>query len=142
MLAQTASDLGPAIAHDDLRDLEVTSAALPADSYLMAVSGRDTPWVRGFGGRDTIAPGFLEHDRWTREEWERFWNPVAPRDRYALMAAFERPVYIFMRSDQVLPSLAEDPAFERISRTLWRYRPPTEGMESVARPPVHRNGGR
>jgi hypothetical protein len=107
----------------------------------MAVSGADTPWVRGYGAKDTIAPGLLEHNRWTLDEWAAFWWPAEPAERDALLARYERPIYVFMRADSPLPTIVSDPRFQRISRTLWQYVPPPDGRQEVRAPPFRVRAG-
>ncbi len=124
LLGRTMRDLRPAIAIDDLRDLQTASHAIPADAYLMSIEGSDSAWVRGYGAHDTIAPGLLGYDRWSESQWATFWAPPSPDARYALLAMYDHPIYVFMRADRTNPGIVEDPRFERVTRTLWRYVPP------------------
>ena len=112
----------PLVHAAELRDLESTTQSLPDDAYLMAISGTDASFVRGWGHRDTIAPGMFEHDRWTHAEWLTFWAPPTGQDRYDLLAEYrDRPIYVFMSRGLTLPTIALDPRFEQVSPTVWRY---------------------
>ena len=97
-----------------------TGSSVSAYVSLSLPTARTPPRGCADTGGATIAPGLLEHDRWSREEWALFWAPPTPEQRYDLLAEYDRPIYVFMADETVLPTIVEDPRFERVSRTIWR----------------------
>ena len=90
----------------------------------MSTQSYYSPWLRGFGCRDTYAPGLFEHNRWNKEDWIKFW--VGNKDvRYDMMKetfANGRPVYIFIGEKQMQFNFSKTNGFEKLDNYLWKWR--------------------
>ncbi len=81
------------------------------NSSIMAISSEYSPFVLGYSGRKTIAPGLFDENKWTKEEWQEFWHLGNGTDRKErtkeLMEIYQKPIYLFV-GDKVF----DNPCFE------------------------------
>jgi hypothetical protein len=67
-----------------------------AGAYVMSVSSEYSPYVLGWGGRRTIAPGLFEENKWDEAGWQKFWITKDKRETIELMSIYEKPLYLFV----------------------------------------------
>ena len=117
------ADTEPLIQESELVEIERLDTVVPADAFVMATDSFYAPWILGYTDRRTIAPGLFEFNQWNRAEWNRFWRPRSPEDRYDLLDRYNRDIYLFVGEQQRGLGLQDDPRFESVTPKLWRYTP-------------------
>ena len=91
------------------------------NAQVIAISSEYSPWVLAYSGRETIAPGLFEANKWSRQEWEKFWNNGGEKDTKELMNVYgDKPTYLFIGTKRF-----NNPCFEEFlsvgSNKLLRY---------------------
>ena len=64
------------------------------NSYVMATSSYYSPWVLGYSGRRTIAPGLFDYNKWNYGQWVEFWTGSNSTEE--LLSVYGKPLYIFV----------------------------------------------
>ena len=59
----------------------------------MATHSYYSPWVLGYSGRKTIAPGLFEYNKWDVKQWQEFWKSENVTE---MLKDYERPLYIYV----------------------------------------------
>jgi hypothetical protein len=116
-----ARDAKPLISESELnliKELENTEK----DAYVMVISSEYSPWVLGYSGRKTIAPGLFDENKWDEEQWNRFWISDDKQETIGLMSVYDtsKPIYLFAGNKAF-----DNPCFEIYNQDLnnkvYRY---------------------
>ncbi|KCZ70620.1 hypothetical protein ANME2D_02641 [Candidatus Methanoperedens nitroreducens] len=95
VMNQNISDTKPLISEKEL-DIIKQFNNIESDAYVMSTSSYYSPWVLGYSGRKTIAPGLFDHNRWNLEEWRKFWETDDKERAVEMLDVYERPLYIYL----------------------------------------------
>lgn len=66
------------------------------DAYVMSISSYYSPWILGYSGRSTIAPGLFGHNNWNYSEWNKFWGTDKKETAINMLDVYEKPLYIYI----------------------------------------------
>jgi len=91
----------------------------------MSTISHYSPWIYGYSGRRTIAPGLFQYDtKWSREEWDIFWATDDLEIRHNLLDRYEKPLYIFVGDwqEELRFKFDRDPALVKYSKRVYKYR--------------------
>ena len=85
----------------------------------MATSSSLSPWVLGYSGRETIAPGLFDLNKWDLEQWKRFWSANNYNDIRDLMLDYSnlKPMYIVAYKGQLNLNKFNDKCFSLYDKT-------------------------
>jgi len=111
----------PLISNEELAEIKSLSFIAKEDEYVMATDSYYSPWLYGYSGRKTIAPGLFEHNKWNREKWNIFWFTDNNEIRCILLDEYQKPIYIFVGDKQKKLDFSNNPRFEKISKRIWKY---------------------
>lgn len=95
-----------------------------AGDYVLAVDSAYAPWLYGFTNKKIIAPGMLDYDLWSREDWGRFWFTDDNQERIKLLEKYNiSPIYIFVgdRYQKLEQEMIVDPHFTKINEQVIKY---------------------
>jgi len=92
----SAVDMKPLLTSTELASIQKISKLTEEDAYVMATSSYYSPWILGYSGRKTIAPGLFDYDKWDEEGWRRFWNADSLEEIKDLLDMYEKPLYIYI----------------------------------------------
>lgn len=87
------SDSKPLLNNIQLESIIKISNVTEEDAYVMATTSYYSPWILGYSGRKTIAPGLFDYDKWDYNEWLTFWSGKSIK---SLMKRYEKPLYVFI----------------------------------------------
>lgn len=125
----------PQLYDQEARELKMLRLDAPvkirkSDDYAMATSALYTPWVYAFTGfEQTIAPGWLQWDRWNLSMWKEFWTGNNNARRLELLQIYDgHNIFMFFgEHQQIYPDLKKlldtDLHFTKISPHIWKYSP-------------------
>jgi len=66
------------------------------DAYVMSYITAYPTWLVGYSGKETIAPGLFNHNKWSVDQWEEFWLTSNYTVTSELMKVYDKPVYIYI----------------------------------------------
>jgi len=89
----------PLINNNELNTIEHLNATEP-DSFVMATSSIYSPWVLGYSGRRTIAPGLFDYNKQNEQQWFMFWDSNNISYIKDFMDAYQKPLYVFIGEQQ------------------------------------------
>jgi len=90
-----AKDTKPLINENDLTAIKSLQET-EQNAYAMSTHSYYSPWVLGYSGRRTLAPGLFDDDKWNFEMWQAFWLSPQWEDVQKLLEMYDGPVYIFI----------------------------------------------
>jgi len=111
----------PLVKAEELKEIKSLSLKTEKNAYVMATSSYYSPWIYGYSGRKTIAPGLFEYDKWDLDKWRNFWFNSNLNLRYSLLNEYEKPLYIFTGEKSGQMDFSSDKAFSKISDKIWKY---------------------
>ncbi len=113
----------PLITQAEMNSIQ-TLSHLPDGEYALAISSNYAPWLLGYANKKIIAPGMFEYDKFSREEWQKFWFSNDASVRYSLLARYNSsPIYLFLgdRGLSFISQINKDTHFTKLSKYLWRF---------------------
>ncbi len=112
----------PLITSEGLELIKSINLETEGNAKVIAISSEYSPWVLAYSGRETIAPGLFESNKWSQAEWEIFWSSESEEEIKRLMSVYgEKPVYLFEGTKRFNNACFEE--FSSIgSNKLLRYR--------------------
>lgn len=117
---QDAVNARPLITQQGLELIEMIDSNTPEGASVMALSSEYSPWVVGYSNRETIAPGLFDANKWSEEEWGRFWQTNSEEETRELMSVYSGDVYLFAGTKSF-----NNPCFEEFltngGNKLYRY---------------------
>ncbi len=114
VMHQNAIDAKPLISEKELKIIEQFNS-VENDSYVMSTSSYYSPWIQGYSGRKTIAPGLFDYDRWNYEDWRMFWGTGEKEKALGMLEVYERPLYIYLgEKNRINETKFENECFEKI----------------------------
>lgn len=114
VMHQNAIDAKPLISEKELKIIEQFNS-VESDAYVMSTSSYYSPWIQGYSGRKTIAPGLFDYDRWNYEEWKTFWATGEKEKALSMLEVYERPLYIYLgERNWINETKFENECFEKI----------------------------
>jgi hypothetical protein len=81
---------------DTIRYLNTTEE----NSYVMATASLYSPYVLGYSGRKTIAPGLFEFNKHDKKQWIEFWTTKDIEKIKQFLNEYEKPLYIHIGEKQ------------------------------------------
>jgi hypothetical protein len=114
VMNQNAGEAKPLI---DGKELEVIKKLnnVEADAYVMSTSSYYSPWILGYSGRKTIAPGLFDYNKWDFEEWKTFWATGEKEKAVEMLGVYEKPLYIYLgKRDRINEAKFENECFEKV----------------------------
>ena len=85
----------PLLSEKALSFIERIPELTEENSKIMVISSEYSPWVKGYSGRTTIAPGLFDENKWGEEEWEIFWTATDMQKTREMMSVYEKPIYLY-----------------------------------------------
>jgi hypothetical protein len=114
VMNQNAIEAKPLISENELNNIEQLSS-VESDAYVMSTSSYYSPWILGYSGRRTIAPGLFDYDRWSHEDWRAFWATGEKEKAVSMLEVYERPIYIYIGERNIVNETKfENECFDRI----------------------------
>ncbi|MFH1801927.1 MAG: glycosyltransferase family 39 protein [archaeon] len=92
---QESINAKPLISQDGLALIEMIDSNVPGNAKVMSISSEYSPWVLAYSNRVTIAPGLFDENKWSQDEWEKFWGTQDVDETKALMSSYPGEVYLF-----------------------------------------------
>ncbi len=95
-----------------------------AEDYVLAIDSAYAPWLYGFTNKKIIAPGMLDYDLWSRDDWGRFWFTDDNQERVGLLKKYgEQPIYIFVgdRYQDLGREMLVAPQFTKVNEWVIKY---------------------
>jgi len=89
-------DMKPLLTSTQLASIQKIPQLTEEDAYVMATTSYYSPWILGYSGRKTIAPGLFDYDKWKEKDWRRFWLAKSLDEIKDLLDMYEKPLYIFI----------------------------------------------
>jgi len=107
----------------EVRIMQELDARLPYESQVMVLSSYYAPWVYGFTHHRVIAPGMFEWNRWSREEWDEFWNAEDFERQHELLDRYDKPLYIYvgMKDEVFRKRFEQDSRLVKLNEYIWQY---------------------
>lgn len=94
-----AQNAKPLISNDELNTIKYLDNT-EKNAFVMSTSSTYSPWVLAYSERRTIAPGLLDYDNHTKEEWQVFWTTNDSNQINTFLEGYGRPLYIFIGQKQ------------------------------------------
>lgn len=94
-----ARDSKPLISEQELKIISYLNTT-EENALVMATSSYYSPWVLGYSGRKTIAPGLFDYNKHNKGQWAAFWTASNLTEIKAFLDAYEKPLYIFIGEKQ------------------------------------------
>ncbi|MDP2940114.1 MAG: glycosyltransferase family 39 protein [Candidatus Omnitrophota bacterium] len=94
-----ARDSKPLISEQELKIISYLNTT-EENALVMATSSYYSPWVLGYSGRKTIAPGLFDYNKHNKGQWATFWTASNLTEIKAFLDAYEKPLYIFIGKRQ------------------------------------------
>jgi hypothetical protein len=114
VMNQNAIEAKPLISEKELETIEQFSS-VESDAYVMSTSSFYSPWILGYSGRKTIAPGLFDYDRWNLSEWRTFWETGEKEKALEMLDVYEKPLYIYLgERSRVNEAKFESGCFEKV----------------------------
>jgi hypothetical protein len=85
----------PLISQESLNLIKTIPSLTERDAKVIAISSQYSPWVLGYSERTTIAPGLFDANKWSREQWESFWDSNDINQTRELVSVYPKPIYLF-----------------------------------------------
>ena len=113
----------PLITQPEMNAIQ-TLSQFSGGEYALTISSNYAPWLLGYANKKIIAPGMFEYDKFSMEEWQKFWFGNDASVRYDLLARYNSsPIYIFLgdRGLSFVSQISKDTHFTKLSKYLWRF---------------------
>src|SRR3989339_73922 len=113
----------PLITRTEMNAIQ-TLSHISDGKYALTVSSNYAPWLLGFANKKIIAPGMFEYDKFSREEWQKFWFSKDASVRYDLLARYNSsPIFLFLgdKGFGFTSQIDKDTHFTKLSKYLWRF---------------------
>ena len=115
----------PLISKGELNEIKSLDTVTEENAFVMSTISHYSPWIYGYSGRKTIAPGLFQYDtKWSREEWDIFWATDDLEIRHNLLDRYEKPLYIFVGDwqEELRFKFDRDPALVKYSKRVYKYK--------------------
>lgn len=99
VMYQNINDAKPLINENELNIIKQFNHT-ESDAYVMSTSSYYSPWILGYSGRKTIAPGLFDYNKWNLKEWETFWTTQEKEKAVYMLDFYEKPLYIYLGEKQ------------------------------------------
>ncbi len=109
----------PLIDNEEMNSIQSLSKT-EENSFAMSTTSYYSPWILGYSGRKTIAPGLFDYDQWTREEWNIFYNTTDKKLIISMFSNYTAPIYLYVGKYQT-DYIKNKPCFETYQDRIYRY---------------------
>jgi hypothetical protein len=99
LVTQEALNTKPLINNEELETIHYLQNT-EENSYAMATASLYSPYVLGYSGRKTIAPGLFEYNKHNKQEWINFWTTTDIEEIKQFLNEYEKPLYIHIGEKQ------------------------------------------
>ena len=99
LAVQESINSKPLISENELQAIEYLQNT-ENNSYVMATTSLYSPYILGYSGRKTIAPGLFDYNKHEQPEWEIFWTTKDINQVKDFLNEYEKPLYIFIGKQQ------------------------------------------
>ena len=89
----------PLISDEELQAIEYLQNT-ENNSYAMSTSSLYSPFILGYSGRKTIAPGLFDYNQHDEQEWNIFWTTKDIKEIKDFLNEYNKPLYIFIGKQQ------------------------------------------
>jgi hypothetical protein len=112
-----AKNTTPLIDDIELQEIEGLQN-IPENAFVMATSSIYSPYVLGYSGRKTIAPGLFDYNQHNEQEWINFWTSQDLSEIKGFLDTYEKPLYVHIGKKQRnnLAQFNESDCFEIFSQ--------------------------
>jgi hypothetical protein len=94
-----ANNVQNVISENEIQTIEYLQNT-PEGSFVMSTDKIYSPWILGYSGRKTIAPGLFDYNLHNKKEWINFWTTDNIEEIRSFMDSYEKPLYIFIGEKQ------------------------------------------
>src|SRR3989344_4954908 len=109
----------PSITQQELSEIKELQETEP-NAYVMATNSYYSPWVLGYSGRKTIAPGLFEYNKWDVKQWQEFWKSDNVTE---MLKDYERPLYIHVgKTGNINTTKFNNDCYEEyVEGKIWKF---------------------
>lgn len=114
VMNQNAIEAKPLISEKEL-DIIKQFNSVENDAYVMSTSSYYSPWILGYSGRRTIAPGLFDYDKWDFKDWRVFWGTGEKEKAVEMLGIYDKPLYIYLGGGSAMNETKfENECFDKI----------------------------
>lgn len=114
VMNQNFNEAKPLISEKELNIIKQFNY-VESDAYVISTSSYYSPWILGYSGRKTIAPGLFDYDKWSFEEWETFRTVGEKEKAVEMLNIYEKPLYIYVgEKSRINETKFENKCFDKI----------------------------
>ncbi|MBT7296703.1 hypothetical protein HN836_03525 [Candidatus Woesearchaeota archaeon] len=99
LVTQEALNTKPLINKEELETIKQLQNT-EEGAYVMATASLYSPYVLGYSGRKTIAPGLFEYNQHNKAEWTNFWTTKDLEEIKQFLNKYNKPLYIYVGAKQ------------------------------------------
>lgn len=91
---------------------------------IISVSSYYAPWLYGYSGHLIIAPGMLDENRWSENEWDDFWvTDLAERRKELITKYYRLPILLYLGKEDMWfgKKIQGDSNFTKLNTNLWEF---------------------
>ena len=99
LVTQEALNSKPLINNQELEAVQYLQNT-EENAYVMATTSLYSPYVLGYSGRKTIAPGLFEYNKHDKQEWINFWTTKNIEEVKQFLNEYQKPLYILIGKQQ------------------------------------------
>jgi len=113
----------PLIKWQEFEFIQSLPDKMEENAIIISTHKHYSAWLMGYSGRDVIAPGLFDLDRWGKAQWEDFWKGTATLRAEMLKdyADLKRPLYIFVGITQPHYFFDDSNCFKYINRGSFDF---------------------
>jgi len=109
----------PSITQQELSEIKELQET-EENAYVMATHSYYSPWVLGYSGRKTIAPGLFEYNKWDVKQWQEFWKSDNVTE---MLKDYERPLYIHVgKTGNINTTKFNNDCYESFNEKIWNVK--------------------
>ena len=109
----------PSITQQELSEIKELQET-EENAYVMATHSYYSPWVLGYSGRKTIAPGLFEYNKWDVKQWQEFWKSENVTE---MLKDYERPLYIHVgKTGNINTTKFNNDCYESFNEKIWNVK--------------------
>ena len=106
------------ISDSELENIKEINAYTEENASIMVLSREYSPWVLGYTNRTIIAPGLFDANKWSEEEWNKFWDSNNSEETKEMISVYSKPLYMFSGTKKF-----NNPCFDLLldNKMLYKY---------------------
>jgi hypothetical protein len=120
MVFKESINAKPLVNNKELKIIESINELEP-NAYVLSTSSHYSPWLQGYSGRKTIAPGLFDYDTHNKDEWIQFWSTENIEEIKTFMKDYPTPLYVYSGVHQKNTIGKFPECFEKINEGIYKY---------------------